>query len=278
MTERWIPLGVRLGVQEPASLKDGFFDDEGTLYAISQWVRAALEYGVRPPLAPLIGSCKIPVYRDYHGSTSEDVARVKRYASSGEIPLLNTVEYLAAKTRDYQGGLVLELNSICLHYNVNWQFDSDSRKLVHRVLPATQEHYLSLAKNVDQVCSEYLQQAFMNAYGHNGDPSEAWVASRKAVEFLLHPIVAPKDNRATISKMRGVIQAAPHKWVSSIPANDSEESVLKFVELLKMMPYEPGHHGQTPGNPTVKQARAQFSLALAICQILVDGGFRLADS
>lgn len=157
MTEQWIPLGVRLGVQEPVSLKNEFFDDEAALYAISQWIRRALNYQVRPPLEPLLGACAIPTYRDYRGDILDDVARVRKYAGSGEIPLLNTVDYLAAKTRDQWGNIVFELNSTCLHYNINWQFDSDSKKLVRRVLPATQEHYLSLAKSLDQVCSEHLQ-------------------------------------------------------------------------------------------------------------------------
>lgn len=275
MSEQWIPLGVRLGVQEPARLKNDFSEDESTIYAVAEWLRETIRYFSSDHLEPLIGACGIPAYKD-GGYLKSHKERVLEYASNSEISLLNTVEFLAAKSTNWVPGS--KLNSLCVHYNVNWRFDTDSNRLVRRVLPAPQEHYLSLTKSLDQACSEYLQQAFTNAYGHNGDPSEAWVASRKAVEFLLHPIVIPKDNRATISKMTNAIQAAPRKWVSAIPADDTEKSVLKFVELLKMMPYEPGHHGQTPGNPTVEQARVQFNLALTVCQIIMDAGFCLADS
>ncbi|MFW0181680.1 hypothetical protein [Rothia sp. P5766] len=276
MSEQWVPFGVRMGVQEPVRLKNEFSEDPVTLKAVSDWLGNGIGSLYSPDFEPLIGACNIPVYKDQYNRPLAASRRVFEYAFSDEIPLLNTVEYLAAKSRNR--GVPAALNSLCLHYNVNWRFDTATQRLVRRVLPETQEHYENLAKSVDQACSEYLHQAFANAYGHNGDPGEAWAASRKAVEFLLHPIVSPNNTRATISSMIRDIRQAPHKWVSAIPANSSEESVLKFVELLKMMPYEPGHHGQTPGNPTAEQARTQFNLALTVCQIIKDDGFRMADS
>lgn len=277
MVEAWIPLGVRLGWQEPVALKDGFFESKPALYAVASWAKSVVYKSVGNDFEVFFGACEVPLYLDHYGGGYLDHReRLLQYVESGDRQLLNAIDYLVshvASVSDQQ-----KLNSIAYAHNVNWHFDSDSKRLMRRVLPATQEHYLQLARSAEQSCSEYLQQAFKNAYGHNGDPSEAWVASRKAVEFLLHPIVIPKDNRATISKMTKAIQAAPHKWVSAIPADTAEQSVLKFVDLLKMMPYEPGHHGQTPGVPTAEQARTQFNLALAVCQIIVDDGFRLADS
>lgn len=275
MSEQWVPIGVRLGVQEPVALKNGFLEDEATSYVAMEWVRDVLYDFRSDDLEPLIGACGIPTYKNSYGVRAKK-ERVLRYSSTGEIQLLNTLEFLASKINDSLN--VSKLNSICLYYNVNWRFDLDSKRLVHRVLPETQEHYLSLARSVSQTCSEYLQQAFTNAYGHNGTPAESWVASRKAVEFLLHPVVSPSNTRATISSMMRDIKSAPHKWVSAIPANPPEEYVLKFVQLLQMMPYEPGHHGQTPGEVSLNQARTQFNLALAVCQIVLDGDFALADS
>ncbi|MCM3509202.1 Uncharacterised protein [Mycobacteroides abscessus subsp. bolletii] len=275
MSEQWIPLGVRLGVQEPVALKNGFLEDEATSHAAREWLVDVIYHFRSDDLEPLIGACGIPTYKNSNGVRTNS-ERVLRYSSTGEIQLLNTLEFLAAKIHD--SFVVSRLNSLCLHYNVNWRFDFNSRRLARRVLPETQEHYLNLARSVSESCSEYLQQAFTNAYGHNGTPAESWVASRKAVEFLLHPVVSPSNTRATISSMIRDIKSAPHKWVSAIPANDPEQSVLKFVQLLQMMPYEPGHHGQTPGQVSLDQARTQFNLALTVCQMVLDGGFALADS
>lgn len=276
MTERWVSLGERLGLQEPPKLKNGFYEDRATLLAVGKWIQQVAVSVHQKTYEPLFGSCQVPAYRDEYDQRFLDPReRLLKYVSKGEIPLLNTIEYLAARVATYSEAQYL--NELTIHYNVNWCFDADSGRLHRRVLPETQEHYLRLAKSLDQACSEYLQEAFINAYGNQGSPNDAWVASRKAVEFLLHPIVSPKNGRATLTSMIRDIKSAPNKWVSLISADSAEESVLKFVQLLQMMPYEPGHHGQTPGQATVEEARMQFNLMLTVCQILLDGGFRLRE-
>ena len=71
------------------------------------------------------------------------------------------------------------------------------------------------------------------------------------------------------------MNAKPEKWVCAIPAGSNKESVEKFISLVRMMPYEPGHHGQEPTEISEKEAQVQVTLALTICQILHDGGLAL---
>lgn len=202
------------------------------------------------------------------------------YLNESQENFIDCIDFIVFNTNTYYEEcrvLILELSDILRYSNTNWMIASDKNtyKLMmqRRVLPETQENYSSLANSVDGLTGRHLREAWRHAYMHDGDYKQAWESARKAVECLLHPIVSPKNNRATITTMIRDINARHDKWECDIPAGN-DTPVNKFLEFLRMMPYEPGHHGQSDGSITEREAQAQVAVAFTICQILHDKGFR----
>ena len=272
MNNDWIPVSMRLGNKPLFELSD-WIPDEVKSSVVSIIRRIIDENNIN--LNIFIARLHVPNILNY--SIEE---RFFWYLNESQENFIDCIDFIVFNTNTYYEecrGLIVELNDVLRYSNTNWMIASDKNtyKLMmqRRVLPETQEHYSSLANSVDGLTGRHLREAWRHAYMHDGDYKQAWESARKAVECLLHPIVSPKNNRATITTMIRDIDVKHDKWECDIPAGN-DTPVNKFLEFLRMMPYEPGHHGQSDGSIAEREAQAQVAVAFTICQILHDKGFR----
>jgi hypothetical protein len=272
MNNDWIPVSMRLGNKPLFELSD-WIPDEVKSSVVSIIRRIIDENNIN--LNIFIARLHVPNILNY--SIEE---RFFWYLNESQENFIDCIDFIVFNTNTYYEecrGLIVELNDILRYSNTNWMIASDKNtyKLMmqRRVLPETQEHYSSLANSVDGLTGRHLREAWRHAYMHDGDYKQAWESARKAVECLLHPIVSPKNNRATITTMIRDIDVKHDKWECDIPAGN-DTPVNKFLEFLRMMPYEPGHHGQSDGSIAEREAQVQVAVAFTICQILHDKGFR----
>ena len=272
MNNDWMPVSMRLGNKPLFELSD-WIPNEVKSSVVSIIRRIINENNIN--LNIFIARLHVPNILNY--SIEE---RFFWYLNESQENFIDCIDFIVFNTNIYYEEcrvLIVELNDILRYSNTNWMIASDKNtyKLMmqRRVLPETQEHYSSLANSVDGLTGRHLREAWRHAYMHDGDYKQAWESARKAVECLLHPIVSPKNNRATITTMIRDIDVKHDKWECDIPAGN-DTPVNKFLEFLRMMPYEPGHHGQSDGSITEREAQAQVAVAFTICQILHDKGFR----
>ena len=272
MNNDWIPVSMRLGNKPLFELSD-WIPDEVKSSVVSIIRRIIDENNIN--LNIFIARLHVPNILNY--SIEE---RFFWYLNESQENFIDCIDFIVFNTNTYYEecrGLIVERNDILRYSNTNWMIASDKNtyKLMmqRRVLPETQEHYSSLANSVDGLTGRHLREAWRHAYMHDGDYKQAWESARKAVECLLHPIVSPKNNRATITTMIRDIDVKHDKWECDIPAGN-DTPVNKFLEFLRMMPYEPGHHGQSDGSIAEREAQVQVAVAFTICQILHDKGFR----
>ena len=266
MNDDWMPVSMRLG-NKPIFEISEWIPDEVKPSIIS--IISEIMYRNCIDLDIFIARLHVPNYPSLN--TKDRFFKYMKDSQENFVDCIDFVVFNAGNYYDECGDLIIKLHDILRCSNTNWMIgcDEDTHKLImqRRILPETQEHYLSLANSVDELAGRYLKDAWRNAYMHNGSHKQAWESARKAVECLLHPIVSPDNNRATITSMIRDIKAKPDKWICDIPAheaNGSNGSVMKFLEFLKMMPYEPGHHGQSDGSITEREAQAQVAIATTI--------------
>jgi len=150
-----------------------------------------------------------------------------------------------------------------------WQVRQDGRGLERRVGYELAEAF-ALAAAPSDLVSKDLREAWANAYGRNGDPSDAWDHAIKALEHLLIPIVVPNKTKATLSDVVGTLRRNDgNKWRCSLPGKDECHEVSPLVGTLDLIwPNTVDRHGGGAANrpPTEAEARTVVSLTVALVQ------------
>jgi hypothetical protein len=281
----WVPVSIRNGDREEFSLSDTIPKEINEII-ISNVSR--IEGYIYPKFDLFFARLRIPLTPNPLIPGKSDSYSFYKYMDSSEEACIDALDFiLHCVSERYRNSLymsqdVLELifniENILRYANVNWRINREENNqfsLIRRVMPEVQKRYDVVAESVPELAGNHLRNSWKNAYMHGGSYKEAWEYARKAVECMLTPIVSPKNPRATISSLIRDMEAKPEKWICTIPANNNKESVEKFISLLRMMPYEPGHHGQDPTEISEKEAQLQTTLAITICQILHDRGLVL---
>ncbi|WP_314672175.1 hypothetical protein [uncultured Rothia sp.] len=281
----WVPVSIRNGDREEFSLSDTIPKEINEII-ISNVSR--IEGYIYPKFDLFFARLRIPLTPNPLIPGKSYSYSFYKYMDSSEEACIDALDFiLHCVSERYRNNLyiskdVIELISnienILRYANVNWRINREENNqlsLMRRVMPDVQERYSNLANSVSELAGNHLRNSWKNAYMHGGNHEEAWGSARKAVECMLTPIVSPNNPRATISSLIRDMKVKPEKWVCTIPASNNKESVEKFISLLRMMPYEPGHHGQEPTEISEKEAQLQATLAITICQILHDGGLVL---
>jgi hypothetical protein len=144
----------------------------------------------------------------------------------------------------------------------------------------TEEARAALADAVSHPdpAAEHLARAWSLVFGRDRDPGAAWNAVVKAVEFLLHPIVEPKNDKATLGSMAMALRNKPESWRFAIAAKDGDTTARPFLQALELIGYEPGRHGTDPARATLGQARVVVLQALTIIEWLRAGALVRVDS
>ncbi|MGJ5667899.1 hypothetical protein QLG13_08520 [Rhodococcus aetherivorans] len=232
--------------------------------ALAEWLQRAL-FSI--DITRFIGlRLRIPIP---HGITDGAAYRtVEKAALADEGVFLDVVDAALEALNGY-GKLYDPLRQILHEAASTWTVGEDNRSLM-RVVGEEAQASFSRAVAPSDAVSEDLRTAWVNAYGRNGDPSDAWDHAIKALEHLLIPIVVPSKQKATLSDVVGTLRRNDgNKWRCSLPGKDESHDVAPLVGTLDLIwPNTVDRHGGNASNrpPTEAEARTVVSLAVALVQ------------
>ncbi|WIM89323.1 hypothetical protein PT015_07735 [Candidatus Mycobacterium wuenschmannii] len=148
-----------------------------------------------------------------------------------------------------------------------WRVADDHISLT-RVVADEVQATLEAATSVADDAAAELREAWANAFGRNGDPSDAWDHAIKAVEDVLVPSVLPNQQNATLGSVLGHLRSQGGLWEMILPGQDRSNGVGPLVAMLELIwPNHDRHGGAGPRRaPTPQEARAVVTLAATIVQ------------
>jgi hypothetical protein len=146
---------------------------------------------------------------------------------------------------------------------------ADDRISLTRVVADEMQATLDAATSVTDEATTELKEAWANAFGRNGDPSDAWDHAIKAVEDVLIPEMMPNNTKATLGTVLGELAGQNGaQWKMVLPGNNQDHEVPPLVSMLRLMwPNHDRHGGPSPKRmPSEQEARAVVTLAATILQ------------
>jgi hypothetical protein len=148
-----------------------------------------------------------------------------------------------------------------------WTLAPDGQSLVSVVSAESQATYEQAVSVADDAAKE-LRVAWTNAFGRNGDPSDAWDHAIKAMEALFIPLVIPKKDKANLGGVIGELRNQGHVWKFVLPGKEHDNDVSPLVGMLDgIWPNVDRHQGNAANRPpTEPEARAVVTLAATIVQ------------
>ncbi|WP_405494221.1 hypothetical protein [Nocardia sp. NBC_00511] len=161
---------------------------------------------------------------------------------------------------------VLELDEVLRASASVWKVSDDSSGLT-RIVGEQMQDIADTALGAEDASAAEIGRAWSNAFGRNGDPSDAWDHSIKAIEDVLIPVVVPNKAKATLGDVLGTLNSAQSatRWEMVLPGGDQSHDVAPLVAMLRLLWPNPDRHGGGAKTaPSVEQARAAASLAALI--------------
>lgn len=148
--------------------------------------------------------------------------------------------------------------------------DENGEYLLQRVVTDEAQATYDVATATADEATNELREAWANAFGRNGDPSDAWDHAIKAVEDVLIGEVMPNNQTATLGQVLGELggQRSASNWRMILPGKDQDHDVAPLVAMLRLMwPNHDRHGGTAPKRtPSMEEARAVVTLAVTIVQ------------
>ncbi|VEG15846.1 Uncharacterised protein [Mycolicibacterium phlei] len=168
-----------------------------------------------------------------------------------------------------------DLNHILSYGASVWRVNDDGTSLVRTVTEEAQATFDAATATAGEATNE-LREAWTNAFGRNGDASDAWDHAIKAVEDVLIPAVVPSKAKATLGDVLGQLGSSQSagNWKMILPGHDQTHDVAPLVAMLRLMWPNHDRHGGGPTPkrmPSAEEARAVVSLAATILQWHRDG-------
>jgi len=153
-----------------------------------------------------------------------------------------------------------------------WTVTSDNQELVRVVSDEAQATFDAATAVADDITTE-MKEAWSNAFGRNGDPSDAWDHAIKAMEALVIPLVIPNKAKPNLGGVIGELRNQGHVWKIVLPGKSQDHDVAPLVGMLDgIWPNVDRHAGSgTTRPPTAEEARAVVTLAATIVQWHRDG-------
>lgn len=148
-----------------------------------------------------------------------------------------------------------------------WKVEDNSHTALTRVVSDEVQATYDSAVAIPDEASTELKEAWANAFGRNGDPSDAWDHSIKALEDLLIPIVVPKQAKPNLGHVVGQLRNQGQLWELPLPGKDRDHDVSPLVGMLDLIWPNHDRHGggQTEKRPTSpEEARAVVTLTATI--------------
>lgn len=162
-----------------------------------------------------------------------------------------------------------------------WTVSDTPRRLERRVSDEEHELYTGATSPADDA-SDQLREAWAKVYGRNPDPSDAWDHAIKAVEFLLHPVVSPSNNKATLGSMLADLTKKPEKWTLLLTTSSPQIGEVEVLAgMLRLMWGNPDRHGSGTGyyrNPTPEEAEQIVGMAVLMVSWLRKGALQVVAS
>jgi hypothetical protein len=200
---------------------------------------------------------------------------VLEYIDQGDEELLDAVHATLGLLRFsrfvFRGPPYQDVDRILAVARSEWMATEEG--LVRRADPTAQAAF-ELATATPGSASTELKEAWRNAYGRDGDPSDAWDHAVKAVEAILLPTIVPKQDQATIGHAVGELANNGDKWdvgllfnQSGTPRTPLTAPVEALVGMLRLIWPNPDRHtGSDHRTPTPEEARVVVQLATAVVQ------------
>ena len=279
--DTWTSLSVRRNQRQPFTPVDGV-PDFLWQYAM-RWIENAVDDD-----ASIVCGLSIELrleragsYLDYQGAKYAIRACLEE-TGHDQIAALDVMDWLLG----HGCGHAQSLEHILKSAGHVLRVSPDGNRLVERIDPALWDEYEQVTQLDDQA-SQYMQEAWVLAFGREPNLSDAWGRAIKAIETLLKPIVSPKNNKATIGSMTSELRQAPGKWECKLPDriyNVNGETNVKpgievFIDALATIGYQPDRHGSDqPQDVDETTARSVLFLATTVVGWLRDGILRTIDS
>lgn len=148
-----------------------------------------------------------------------------------------------------------------------WTVAEDYHSLVRVVSDESQATYEVATSASDEITSE-MHEAWANAFGRNGDPSDAWDHAIKAMEALFIPMVVPNQTKPNLGHAVGQLRNQGQLYELILPGKDLNHDVSPLVGMLDLIwPNVDRHPGvPTTRPPTEHESRAVVTLAATIVQ------------
>ncbi|MFD3462512.1 hypothetical protein ACFWVM_22605 [Nocardia fluminea] len=164
-------------------------------------------------------------------------------------------------------GLPAQLRSILAIGGSVWTVSPECNRLVHAIEETAEQAY-EQATSVEDAATQELREAWTNAYGRNGDASDAWDHAIKALEDVLIPVVVPKKAKASLSDVVGQLRGQGAQWKMALPGPDKTYSVDALVGMLGWVWPNPDRHGGSAPRrkPSIVEAQMIVTCAAMIVQ------------
>lgn len=266
----WEPLSVRTGQRTKFNLFDGFPKflqlqvRDSTLGAVNS---------VQGLVRAIAVKFRVEITDDRNRADTHLWSRM----CDDEVLALDVYDFLAdinhrvdphqldSQLRDIEGWFSLAGSS--------WRFNLKDGRLEHRLPPSALDSYDLATDPADQV-SEYLSNAWSQAFGRDQDAIAAWNEATRALEQTFKPIVSPNNRGATWGTIKKDVETKPEKWDASMPGDSRTERVTSLLTIMNQHRYSPKRHGGDEKDaPTLAAARSVILLATAIIAIVREGGF-----
>lgn len=125
-----------------------------------------------------------------------------------------------------------------------WTVGDDNESLARAVTTEAQVTYELAVATKDEAAKE-LRTTWANAFGRNGDPSDAWDHAIKAVEDILIPVVLPSKPKATLGQVLQELEnnKTSGLWQMVLPGADKSHDVAPLVAMLRLIWPNHDRHG-----------------------------------
>ncbi|TWH10771.1 hypothetical protein L618_000400002520 [Rhodococcus rhodochrous J45] len=265
---KWQPLSQRMRGLEPDGPYEGV--PQHLVSGLVSWLDETLRGGAISMRGDVIRSVAINL-RVPLPPFGDDYACLRTlfdYADTGDDAFLDVVDATLKLVGSWSNNHAT-LRTLLASAASVWTVGEDDESLVRVVSSEMQGVYESAVEVADEPAKE-LREAWANAFGRNGNPSDAWDHAIKALEDTLIPIVVPKKAKANLGSVIGVLasQQSSGQWQMLLPGHELTHDVAPLVAMLRLVWPNHDRHGG-PGAkraPSEAEARAVVTIVATIIQ------------
>ncbi|MFE2888523.1 hypothetical protein [Streptomyces sp. NPDC059272] len=198
-----------------------------------------------------------------------------------DVALLDVVDILLAVRQDFgwagdPGG---RLARILVDGGSAYRVNDATNGLEVVIDPAVREAVKQTIADAAQAsnagsAADHLAAAWKAAYGRQPDPERAYSEAIKAAEAAAHDTIEPRNAKATLGTMLGVIRNAPAKFDTALSTPAGKEPIVPVEAMMRALwEGQTSRHGArtTTVPETLEAARAGFHLAATIVQLFTSG-------